>query len=386
MRNVPKNKIQSINKDLTTEFTVVLYYSPNMRLGFILGLNLKLDYKIMINRTADEEIYMNSTKRIFVNLNKAVVVCLALGFVLCMMTGCGSRERSSGEKLSIVTTLFPQYDFARQIAGDKADVTLLLKPGTEAHDYDPTPADMIKINDADLFIYTGEYMEAWAKNIVNSIDNKELDVLDVSHGITLYKDSGDVGHDHEDNEDIHYHEEHEHEYDPHIWTSPKNAVIMMDNILAEMIRLDPENESYYRENAEKYRAQIEDIDKQLRETVAQAKYDTIYFGGRFALLYFVREYGLNYEAAFDSCSSETEPGTKLVAHMIDEMKKSGAKTVYYEELASPKTAKAIADEVGGRVLLLHSCHNVSAEELKNGATYVSIMRQNLQNLKIGLEQ
>lgn len=314
----------------------------------------------------------------------SALLIFAIAVCVIPLSGCTKTETKEDEKLSVVTTLFPQYDFARQIAGEKAEVTLLLKPGTEAHDYDPSASDMIKINNADLFIYTGEYMEPWAKSIVDSIDNKQLNILDVSENVTLRK-SGDT-HSHGEEEIEGYSEEagHSHEYDPHIWTSPKNAIIMINNILEKLIAIDGENEAYYRENAEKYIEQIEDIDADIRQIAAQAKYDTIYFGGRFALLYFVEEYGLHYESAFDSCSSETEPSAKLVSHIIDGMKESGAKTVFYEELSSTKTAQTIADEVGGNILLLHSCHNVSSDEFKNGATYVSIMKQNAKNLEKGL--
>lgn len=306
------------------------------------------------------------------------IMLAAMVVILPITVSCTNSDNEKDDgKLSIVTTLFPQYDFARQIAGDKAQVTLLLKPGTEAHDYDPTPSDMIAINNGDLFIYTGKYMEPWAENILESIDNKELNILDASKNITLCKSEED-DHNHDQQETDHY------EYDPHIWTSPKNAVIMVNNILEELILIDPDNEGYYRSNAEKYISEIEKIDSDIRNVVENAEYDTIYFGGRFALLYFVREYGLNYVSAFDSCSSETEPSAKLVAQIIDEMKANGAGTVYYEELSEPKTAQAIADEIGGDILLLHSCHNVSSEDFKNGATYVSIMKQNVENLKKGL--
>lgn len=318
----------------------------------------------------------------------ALLIC---GIAVCLIpvSGCTKTENEEDERLSIVTTLFPQYDFARQIAGDKADITLLLKPGTEAHDYDLSAADMIKINNADLFIYTGEYMEPWAASIVDSIDNKELNILDVSHNIKLLRGSDTDSHEHtesyqQEEEGDTNDADHLHEYDPHIWTSPKNAVIMINNILERLIEIDSENEAYYRENVEKYIEQIEQIDSDIRQIVEQAKYDTIYFGGRFALLYFVEEYGLHYESAFDSCSSETEPSAKLVSHIIDEMKENGASTVYYEELSSTKTAQTIADEIGGSILLLHSCHNVSSDEFKNGATYVSIMKQNAKNLEEGL--
>lgn len=314
---------------------------------------------------------------------KALIIILILGNMLTF-SACGKDDEKDDGKISIVTTLFPQYDFARQIAGDKAEVILLLKPGTESHDYDPTPADMIKINNADLFIYTGEYMEVWAANILNSIDNKELNILDLSKNITLHRSLEDEDHEHHE-EEMNGSEGHSHEYDPHIWTSPQNAIVMVNNILEELVKIDSDNAEYYQKNAENYINELNGLDGEFRNIVANAEYDTIYFGGRFALLYFVEEYGLKYVSAFDSCSSETEPSAKLVTKIVDEMKDNGAKVVYHEELAGTKTAQAIADEIGGETLLLHSCHNVSSDEFNNGATYISIMKQNAENLKIGLK-
>lgn len=307
---------------------------------------------------------------------KYIMLALSIVVFVAVTVACQSDESENNDKLSVVTTLFPQYDFVSQIGGDKVDVTLLLNPGTEAHDYDPAPSDVIKINNADLFIYTGENMEVWASNILGSIDNKELNILDISKNIALL----------EGEEEEEEHDGHNHEYDPHIWTSPRNAIVMINNILDELIKIDGENEEYYKKNANEYISSIEELDKEIRQVVSSAEYDTLYFGGRFALLYFVKEYGLNYISAFDSCSSETEPSAKLVTEIVDEMKENGARTVFYEELADPKTAVAIAEEIGGETLLLHSCHNVSKEEFDSGATYVSIMKKNIENLKIGLNR
>ncbi|MDY5576244.1 MAG: metal ABC transporter substrate-binding protein [Lachnospiraceae bacterium] len=310
---------------------------------------------------------------------KKIFSILLLAMLLFSVTACSNKEKKQEEeKLSIVTTLFPNYDFAKQIAGDKAEVTLLLDPGVEAHDYDPTPADIISINKSDLFIYTGDFMEVWASQIIDSLDNKNLQIVDASKGIEL------ISTEDEEHETSDESKEHSHEYDPHIWTSPKNAITMVNTILEAIVLADPDNEDYYRKNAASYVTQIQEIDNEIRAVVNDAKQDTIYFGGRFAMIYFVREYGLGYMSAFDSCSSETEPSAKLVTKMVDAMKKNGASVVFYEELTDHKSAQAIADEIGGTTLLLHSCHNVSAEDFKNGATYVSLMKQNIENLKTGL--
>jgi zinc transport system substrate-binding protein len=310
-------------------------------------------------------------------LSKKIVLLSALTVVMFALSACQKDKNNNNDKLTIVTTLFPDYDFAKQIVGDKGDVSLLLDPGVEAHDFDPTPSDIISINKADLFIYTGKYMETWAPNIIDSLESDSVTVVDASKGIELIKTEDDV---HEEEEGA----AHDHEYDPHIWTSPKNAITMINTILEAIIKEDPDNEKYYRENATAYIAQIQDLDTEFAEIAANAKYNTIYFGGRFALVYFVKEYGLSYMAAFDSCSSETEPSAKLVTQIVDAMKQNGANVVYYEELTDPKSANAIADELGGTTLLLHSCHNVSSTDFKNGVTYVSLMKQNAENLKAGL--
>lgn len=319
-------------------------------------------------------------RRMVMKYLKRIIYIVMLTGVIMGLTSCSGKEKEKDmDKLSIVTTLFPDYDFARQIAGDKADVTLLLDPGVEAHDYDPSPADIIAIHESDLFIYTGDNMEQWAKSIIDSLEKDSVTVVDASKGITLVK-STEEAHDEDEGEE----DGHSHEYDPHIWTSPKNAITMMNTILEAIVKQDPKNEDYYRKNAENYIDQIWELDTEFKEIVENAEYKTIYFGGRFALIYFAQDYGLGYMAAFDSCSSETEPSAKLVTNIIDAMKKNGSSVVYYEELTDPKAAEAIADETGGTTLLLHSCHNVSSEDFKNGVTYVSLMKQNAENLKLGL--
>lgn len=318
-----------------------------------------------------------------------------LGFVL-VLTGCseGSKEESTStsDKIQIVTTLFPQYDFARQIVGDKAEVTLLLPPGMESHSYEPTPADMIKINKADLFIYTGESMEPWAHKIIESVDSEQVRVLDVSQGIPLLAPNEEDDHDHEDEDEDHDHEAeveghehseddgHHHAYDPHIWTSPKNAKIMVDNILEVLCEVDPQNADYYKANAEAYQLQLDDLNDEFEAVVSSSKRDTIYHSGRFAMQYLMKQYGINYVSA----PFEAEPSAALVAQMINEIKADNIPAIYYEELITPKIAQMISEETGAQMLLLHSCHNVSKEDFKNGVTYLSLMKQNVENLKIGL--
>ena len=349
----------------------------------------------------------------------------------------GDTRRDSDKKIKIVATLFPQYDFARQIAGDYADVTLLLPPGMESHSYDLRPSDMIEIRESDMFIYTGKYMETWAQTIIDSLDDSVM-VVDVSDGITLEREEdyfvdeleehGEDGHDedaHEHNEDeheeeaahehdedehekaahghedehdeeaAHAHEDdeehtshshagHTHEYDPHIWTSPVYAMQMVENIVDALVSEDPQHESEYRQRADEYIAKLKEVDSAFRQVGETAQHRTIFFGGRFAMTYFVREYGFACVSAYHDCSAESEPSISSVMKMIDEIKASGAKAVFYEELVDPKVARTIAEETQVKLLLLHSAHNVSREEYENGVTYLDIMWQNVKNLEEGL--
>ena len=301
-----------------------------------------------------------------------------------ILVGCSGESKTTStsdtDQLQIVTTLFPQYDFARQIAGDKAEVTLLLPPGMESHSYEPTPADIIKINKADLFIYTGESMETWAHKIVESIDSQDVYVLDVSQGVTLLGTGVEEEDDH-DHEAHTANDGHNHTYDPHIWTSPKNAKVMANNILEALCEIDPENADYYETNAEAYQLQLDKLDQELQDVVANAKRTTIYHSGRFALQYLMKDYGIDYVSA----PFEAEPSAALVAQMISEIKANNIPAIYYEELIDPKIGQMISEETGAQLLLLHSTHNVSKEDFNNGVTYVSLMQQNIENLKVGLD-
>lgn len=336
---------------------------------------------------------------------KKIIIIMCIFTMLISSSSCGRLEKRNPDKLFIVTTLFPQYDFAKNIVGDKGEVKLLLSPGLEAHSYDPTPADIVDINESDLFIYTGDEMEAWVADITKGLENK-VDILDISEGIDLVKEEDveeenvhyqDIHYDnienehgeneHEESEDEHNHKGHKHEhiYDPHIWTSPVNAMIMVQNILDELVKIDSDNEDYYRENAGKYLKELEDLDNDIRKVVDNCQIKTIFFADKFAMYYFVNEYGLHYISAYDSCSAETEPSAKLVAAIIDEVRECNATTIYYAELSNHKSADTISEETGSKALLLHSCHNVSKKEFRSGVTYLSLMRQNLENLKVGLK-
>lgn len=315
--------------------------------------------------------------------NRLIIGLITVCMAIAMFTGCSTKGNESVDKvekdngkLKIMTTLFPQYDFTRQIVGDKADVTLLIQSGMESHTYEPTSEDIIKINKADLFVYTGKYMEVWADKILQSVTNDKLKVLDVSKGINL--DEDEDAHEEEPQDD------HAHEYDPHIWTSPSNAIAMVDNILKELVVLDKENAEYYTQNAEKFKGELKTLSNDFKKVVSEGKRKKIMFGGRFAMHYFTKEFGLEHESAYDTCSTDSEPSVEVLAHMVDDIKKENIPVIYYEELVDPKIARTISEESGAEMLLMHTCHNVSKEDFDRGVTYISLMRQNLENLKKGL--
>ena len=284
-------------------------------------------------------------------------------------------EEKQENKIQIVATIFPVYDFAKQIAKDKADVTMLLQPGTESHNYEPSPQDIIKVQNADLFIYTGKYMETWAQNIIAPLKDKEK-VVDCSKNITLDK----IEEIDEEKNDEHE----EHQFETHIWTSLEYASIMCDNILEKLCKVDKKNKEYYEENAKNYKKELEKLDEQFEEVVGSAKRKKIVSASRFPFYYLAKRYGLEYEAAYSSCNEETEVSAQAVAKLISTIQKENIPVIFYEELVEPQVAKTISNQTGVKMLLLHSAHNVSKEDFQNGITYLKIMKQNLLNLKEGL--
>lgn len=310
---------------------------------------------------------------------------LALLLLFPLLQGCAEREDSESG-ITLVATLFPVYDFARTLAaGTETSVVLLLPPGMESHSYEPSPKDIIAIAEADVFAYTGEYMEKWAHKILSGLDGTRstkagfetagsLLIADCSEGIPL-------------DEVIHVHEGEGHShgnYDPHVWTDPTAAAKMAETLAEALIAADAGNAETYRSNLAAYKEELALLDAAFFELTEQAVRRDICFGGRFAMHYFAKRYGLNCISAYDSCSAETEPSAKAVAAITDAITEGGIGVIYYEELADPKVARAIADETGADMLLLHSCHNLSKEDLDAGKTYLSLMYDNLENLKAGL--
>lgn len=307
-------------------------------------------------------------------LNRFFIIIIILALIVIFITGCNSYEYEKdlyNDNIKIITTLFPQYDFANEIVKDKGEVKLLLPPGVEAHSYEPTPKDIVDIKKADVFIYTGKYMEPWAEKMIKEIDDSTI-VIDISKGIELV-----------DEEDWEHNHEH-HGKDPHIWLDPVYAQKIVDNILEGIIKADSKNENFYRQNAENYKEKLAELDKKFVETFSKVKHKTIIHGGHFAFGYFAKRYGLEYISPYDGFSPNAEPTPKKISELMNNMKSLGINVIYYEELIDPKVAKIISEETGGKMLLLHGAHNISKEELESGISYIEIMESNLDRLKEGL--
>ena len=295
----------------------------------------------------------------------------------------------AGGKIRIVAANFPCYDFARAITGGNAEITMLIPPGNEVHSYEPTPQDMITIGNCDLFLYTGGESDVYIEEILESFPKKSFHTIKMMDFATLYEEETVEGmqvrghsHDHDSNVPAYEEKEEEHEeYDEHVWTSPKNAIKMIEGIEEVISLLDSENAQYYKKNAASYVEQIAALDKRFEELVKEHKDHALFVGDRFPFLYFAKEYGITYYAVFPSCNGESEPSARTMAFFIEKAREYKAETIFYLELSNSQTARAAAEAMGADIRELHSCHNVTKEDFKKGVTYVELMERNYHALR-----
>lgn len=298
----------------------------------------------------------------------AALLCLCL-----MLCGCTAQpEKPHDEtKLQIVCTSFPAYDFAREIAGDRAELTLLIKPGSEVHSYEPTPKDMIRIQESDLFICNGGESEQWAKTLITP----ELNTIYMMGCVDTVEESANGIYNAEDGEP---------ELDEHVWTSPLNAIKISEEICNALCKLDTDNAEAYKTNFTAYKAQLMALDREFRQVIKNSGKHTLVFADRFPMRYFALEYGLDCYAAFPGCSSETEPSAKTVAYLIDRVREDKIPAVLYMEFSNQKMADVICEDTGCKKLPFYSAHSVSAEQFEQGVSYLDLMRINLNSLKEAL--
>lgn len=362
-------------------------------------------------------------------LRKSVVFIVTISMILGM-AGCGkTTEKEDNYRLKIVTSLFPYYDMARAVIGDikGIDLKMIVTPGQDSHSFEPTPSDVIQMENADVLIYNGGSLETWIDTLLDSLNNKNqiqmkmMDYVDVlNEEIVEGMDTRFEEHDHdehshkEDNhnkekhkEDSHSEENHkednhsedssndsefhnedseeEHEEtDEHIWTSPVNEIIMTEKICETLSKALPEEKENFQKNAESYISQLKELDNEFRTIVENAKINEIIFADKFPLQYFAKEYGLKYYAAFPGCGSDMEPSAKTIGFLVDKIKEDNIKAVFYLELSSHIVADAIETDTGAKPLQFNSCHNITQKQFDSGVTYVDLMKENVNNLKIAL--
>lgn len=315
-----------------------------------------------------------------------------LAFLIVVMsilftTSCDNNAEVNdikSDKVSIVTTIFPFYDFAKNIAGDKADIKLLLSPGNEPHNYEPSPSDIVAIENCDIFIYNGGESDEWVESVLSSLENNNIKQMKMMEYVTLlHEQSGEHDHSHEHEEEGIEHS-HGDGYDEHIWTSVRNSVKICEVITEALCEIDTENAEYYSNQNAVYSDELKKLDENIVKIVENSKQNTIVFGDRFPFLYFVTDYGLAFECAFPGCSSKTEPNISTVTHMIDFVREENIPVVFYLEFSNGKTAKLIAEDTGAKTLRFSSCHNVTKDEFQQGVSYISLMEQNSEALKEAL--
>ena len=317
-------------------------------------------------------------------------------------SGQQGSDQQSGEngrseaRISVVTTIFPPYDFVREIAGDRVELKMLLKPGEESHSYEPTPQDIIAIQESDVFIYTGGENDVWVEDILSSMPEggrltlRMIDCVDTVEEEHVEGMKESPGHDHDDHEeddtdpdggeageDTHS----VHEIDEHVWTSPVNAALIVERIKEILIQADPSGEAVYEENAAAYEEELAKLDQEFRDVADHARRKLLIFGDRFPFRYFADEYGLDYYAAFPGCAGDTEPSAATMAFLIDKVKEEKVPAVLKMELSNDDIANAIAEATGTEVKVFYSCHNLSAEDFESGETYLSMMQKNVETLK-----
>lgn len=324
-------------------------------------------------------------KKLLKNKKQALIILVMFNVILfsaifIVRNNLREGEHKSENKLKVITTIFPTYDMAREIGGENIELSQLLAPGVEAHSFEPKPSDMLKINEADIFVYTGSAMEPWADDIIKGVKNPDLIIVDASQGAKFIN--------HEDHEVHEDHEEHGHEHehegaDPHIWLDFDNVKLMASNITQALIKKDEKNSSLYQLALTQYNNEIDKLDLDYKNSLSDCSSKKIIYGGHYAFAYLAARYNLEYSAA-QGFSPDSEPTAKDLIGLVEQIKNNNIAYVYYEELASPKIAETIASETSAKLLLLSAAHNLSKEDFDVRVSFFDVLKNNLINLKLGL--
>lgn len=328
--------------------------------------------------------------------------------VMLTLTACNktsdveNKTKETVKKLKIITTIFPQYDFTREIVKDKADVQMLLKPGAEAHSYEPSPQDIKDIEESDILIYVGGENDVWVEKVLASLNKKPstFKLIDMVETVDeVIKEGMEDSHDHSHEDETHKHDEekhddhnheheahtHEGEIDEHVWTSLKNAALITERLAKIYGAQDVENADFYNQNAQSYIEKLNALDQKFMEVVKNGNRKTILFGDRYPFRYFSDDYDLDYYAAFSGCSTDSEASAATIKFLIDKVNEEKIPVVFALELSNEKIADAITDATDAVKLTFNSAHNLTKQQLEAGLTYLQIMEQNVESLKEALK-
>ncbi|MDR0786120.1 MAG: metal ABC transporter substrate-binding protein [Treponema sp.] len=323
------------------------------------------------------------------NLILIEISTLLASFLLCF-SSCVKKSdiaRNANGNIAVTATIFPPYDFVRQIAGDKVNLKMLLPPGAESHSFEPTPQDIIAVQNSKLFIYVGGESDEWVERILDSMDVSNMKIVSLMDCVDVVEEEIVEGMEDEEAEEAFeaIGIETGPEYDEHVWTSPKNAARIVEAVTDALCETDAANAETYRQNAAAYTAKLNELDGEFHTVVDSALRKTFVFGDRFPFRYFADAYGLSYFAAFPGCSTETEPSAATVAFLIDKIKSEQIPVIFHIELSNERMADTIAEATGAKKLLLHACHNISKSDFDDGKTYLDLMQANVKNLQEALQ-
>ncbi len=320
---------------------------------------------------------------------KDILKIASLLLLLVGISACGKQEAEKEDgKLEIVTSFYPMYDFTKNVAKDKANVSMLIDGGVESHDYEPSAKDMAKIQNADVFVYNSNEMETWVETVLDNIDTSKVKVIEASKGIELLK--GSESHDEEDHDEHADEEEHEghdhghsHAFDPHVWLDPLLVKKEVRTISDALTEIDSKNKDYYEKNTTEYLSKLDKLNDDYVAAFEGAK-SRKFVTQHTAFSYLANQYGLE-QVAISGLSPDQEPTPKELKGIQDLVKKENINVIYTESSASEKIAKTIADATGAELAVLNPMESVSKKDRENGADYLSIMAENLEALKLSIK-
>lgn len=316
---------------------------------------------------------------------KLAMITLLTGMAIGL-TACGkeaAKEKESEGKTNVVATVFAEYDFLRNIAGDNIDLTMMMKPGGDLHSYEPSPKDMMAAQEADLFVTIGGEADAWSEKITDSIDSKKVKVVKLMDCVDVVEEELVEGMQEEEESEEEGGEE-EKELDEHVWTAPKNAIKIVNKLSETLCSLDKEHAGLFKKNTKKYVKRLEELDKKFADVIDHAKRKEIIVGDRFPFRYFADAYDLKYYAAFPGCSVNTGASAETISFLVNKVKEDKIPVVFHMEMSNESICDVISSETGAKKEQLNAVHNISKEDFTSGKGYLELMEENVSVLKEAL--